>query len=355
MSWRVEVEDSSGKSLDFTFMPGDVYKSKKEISVNGVLQPDAKSLPDEREIRNLLISNTAVKFTGRYRKTYDSLTVDLACSDELTPGNRLVEDSYNTRYKNWAGALRLWEAVKMKKKEYEGDRLYNMAVAYEALAFEAFDASGAPEDADPQFDKALELYQRAMTVDPEEKYIQRAAERLQISKNNLRRAKEQRDVREQELQSPLKLVHAEEAALQQLEDSRRRAMERSEEADADEEKVFRTYVRARLGSVAILDDEELDKVVSYGRERFMLDEERTFRVIYQETVRKDKVGQYREDFEIFAAKGVVTKNDRDALNVIAKSLALTADDVKTVESAYTFKDESLAAPARKRASSPGTN
>ena len=334
MNWRVEAVGSSGMLLDSAFRPGDVYKSKKEMSINGVPQPDAKSLPSEREIRNQLIANMALKFTSRYRKTYDYLTVDLACSDELTPGNKLVEDSANVARKNWEGALKLWGAAKMKRTEYEGDRLYNMAVAYEALAFGAFDVSGVPEDADHQFDKAMELYQQAMTMDPEEKYIQRAAERLQISKNNLRRAKEHRDIKEHEEQFVLESTQVEEEA-------RRQAAALIEREDTTEEKNFRTYVRARFGNLAAVDDEELDKVVFFGRERFKLDENQTFRVVYQENMRKDKIRQYKEDFEIFVVKGLITKDDRDALNAIAESLSLTADDVKTVESSYTFKDESI--------------
>ena len=347
-NWRVEVTDSSGTIIDSTFALAESYKSKKELSVNGVSKPGSSPLPDEREIRNRLIADAAGKFTRRYSKTYESLTVDLACGDELSRGNKLVEDSNNARRKDWEGALKLWESAKMKKKETEGDRLYNMAVAYEALAFMAFDASGVPEDADPQFDRALELYQQAMTADPDEKYIRRASERLQISKNNLRRAKQYRDIEEQEELRALELARAEEEARKEEEEARRLAMARHEDDDTAAEKNFRTYVRARFGNLAALSNEEIDIAASYGQERFKLDDDQVIRVIDQEVIRDDNVRKYREDFEIFVAKGIITKNDREALKAIAESLSLTADDIKTVESSYKFRDESVAAPARKK-------
>ena len=349
MNWRVEVVDSSETPIDSAFSSTESYKSKKEVSVNGVAQPGSAKLPDEREIVNQMFNGVAEKITVRYRKTYDNLTVDLACSDELTPGNKLVEDSNTVRIKNWEGALKLWEAAKMKKKENEGDRLYNMAVAYEALAFMAFDASGRPEDAAGQFDMALELYQQAATVDPGEKYIQRAAERLTISKNNLGRAKlhEIFKEREERLSEQEKLFAQMEDEERQLrEEAQREAMARPLADDTAEERNFRTYARARLGNQAVVSDEELENIVSsYGLERFKLDENQAWRVMYYEIARKDDIVEYGKEFELFVAKGFITRDDRNALNAIAESfLFLTAEDIRIVESSFTFRDESASKP-----------
>ena len=347
MNWRIEVEDSSGTLIDIGFSAGDSYESKKEVSVNGVSQLGRTSLPNEREIKSQMITNTANKFTRRYRKTYDSVTVDLACDDELSVGNKLVQDSNNVVRKDWEGALKLWESAKMKKAETEGDRLYNMAVAYEALAFRAFDESGVPEDADPYFYKALALYQQSMALDPGEKYIQRAADRLPISQNSLRRAKEQKEILDQEERFALELALAEEEYRQLeeeyrqlIEEERRLAMARSEKEDTPEEKNFRTYFRARFVNTVDMDDEEEEKIVISGQEMFNIDENQTLRVIDQEVLRNRNIRKYREEFDFFVKKGTITKDDRDALNAIATSLSMTADDIKTAESAYAFKDES---------------
>jgi hypothetical protein len=183
-----------------------------------------------------------------------------------------------------------------------------------------------------------------MIVDPEEKYIRRASERLQISKNNLRRAKEHRDIEEQDERLALEL----EEARKEEEEARRLAMERPEDDDTAAEKNFRAYVRARFGNLAVVSGDELDTTALYGQERFKLDEGQVIRVIDQEIIRNDNVRKYRDDLEIFIAKGFITKNERDALNAIAESLSLTADDVKAAESPYKFRDESVPAPAKKR-------
>jgi len=373
MSWRVEVKDSSGNLIDSGFNPGDIYNSKKEVSINGVSQLGSTSLPDAAQIKSQMISRTAMKFkTARYLKTYSDLSVDLACDDELKPGNTLVADlkdwaaGTRTKLKNqdWEGALKLWETATMKKKDAEGDRLYNMAVAYEALAFKTFDASGVPEDADPQFDKALELYQQAMALDPKEKYIQRAAERLQTSKSNLRRAKEQWASLEQNEKTKQEIAQAkaeerrrEEEERQKIEEAVRLAKARPESEDTSEEKIFRTYLRARLANMDVLDDNE---VVTMAQGKFKLNETQALRVfeqeidrLNQEVVHQENIKKYAEDFElfIFATNGVITKDERAALNAIAESLSLTADDIKTAESAYTFKDESGASAIIKKTTS----
>jgi len=130
------------------------------------------------------------------------------------------------------------------------------------------------------------------------------------------------------------------------EEAMRLAMARPEAEDTPEEKIFRTYLRARLDNLDVLGDNE---VVSIARGKFKLDEIQALRVFEQEIERinqkiihNENIKKYTEDFELFivSTKGVITKSERDTLNAIAESLSLTAEDIKTVESAYTFKDES---------------
>ena len=364
VNWRVQVTNSYG--IVDTVNTGDVYKIKREMSVNGVSQLDSSSLPGEREILNQMVANAAKKLIPRYRKTYDNLKVQLACDDELKPGNELVKDSDKNKRKDWEGALKLWEAATMKKKDADGDRLYNMAVAYEVLAFRAYDTSGVPDDADPLFNKALELYQQAMSLDPKEKYIQRAVERLQTSKNNFRRAKERWAVVAQEAQFAQELAEAEAEAWRieeeertQREEARRNHLERPEADDTAGEKVFRTYIRARLGNLEVMDD---DEVISAAQGKFKLDEEQALRVFDQEierlnqvvaleTARIERISKYREDFEIFVLDGVIDKGERDVLNAIAENLSMTAEEIKTAESDYVFTDQSASPAAKKSASS----
>ena len=134
----------------------------------------------------------------------------------------------------------------------------------------------------------------------------------------------------------------------------RNRLERPVEDDTPEEKVFRTYIRARLENLEVLDEKE---VVSAAQVKFKLNEEQSLRVFDQEIERLlavverdaeriEKIRKYKEDFEIFVMDGVISKSERDVLNTIAESLSMTAEEVKTAESDYVFKDES-AFPAAK--------
>ena len=132
-------------------------------------------------------------------------------------------------------------------------------------------------------------------------------------------------------------------------------LERPEADDTTEEKVFRTYIRARLGNLEIIDD---DEVISAAKGKFKLDKEQALRVfdqeierLHQEVVRYENIKKYQEDFEIFVMDGVIDKDERGVLNAIAESLSLTAEDIKTVESNYVFKDENAPPAAKKSTSS----
>ena len=151
---------------------------------------------------------------------------------------------------------------------------------------------------------------------------------------------------EQDAQYEQGLTAIKENGSLQLEEAKRLEMERPEAKDTSGEKTFRTYLRARLDNLDVLDDNE---VVSVARGKFKLDEIQALRVFEQEIerinqkiIRNENIKKYTEDFELFilATKGVITKTERDTLNAIAESLSLTVEDVKTVESAYEFKDES---------------
>jgi len=362
ISWRIEVEDSSGMLIDSGFNPRGTFSEKRELSVNGVSPKNQKPLLSESQIKTQLYVRAVSSFFPRYRTTYDVFNaVDLACNNEFMPANKLVENSTNPTKRDWEGALKLYESV-VPGKNNESGKIYGMAVAYEALAFRAYETSGDPKNADPYFDKALELYDQAMTMDPKEKYIQQAAQRLTTSKNNLKKIKEQKEILDREERFNQELAEIENEARQLAEEERQRtakareeartrALERPEESDAPEEKIFRTYLRARLGNLDVLDD---DEVVSVAQSRFKLDEEQALRVftqeierLKQEVVRLENIKKYQEDFEIFVLDGIITKDERDVMNAIAASLSLTAEDIKIAESVYEFKDESVAKPKQK--------
>jgi hypothetical protein len=171
---------------------------------------------------------------------------------------------------------------------------------------------------------------------------------LRISKNNLGRARVHDLIKEAEMatiRDNEAATIAEFEAEQQRLEARRQAMARPEEEDTPLEKAFRTIVRARFANLEVMGDEE---IVSEAA-RLNLDETQALRVfdqeiarIEQEVVRNENIREYTEYLEllIVATGGIITKSERSALNAIAESLFLTADDIKAAEAEYVFIDES---------------
>jgi hypothetical protein len=347
MLWRVEVADPSGITID-GFTPQYQYQQKKEISVNNVSLLGSQSLPDERGIQTAMIEQTAHQFVRRYRKTYESAKVLLAVDDELRPANQKAIAG------DWEGALRDWESVKMKKANTEGDRVYNIAVAHEALAFRAYAESGNPEDAEPLFLEALQGYQKAMSLDPTEKYIQRASQRIEMAKSNLENAKKQWAAQRFEAEK----LMAENTAQRQAEEADRLAAKAREgeitstRPDTPEEAKFRSVTRLRLKALtAAPTAEDKAKFITMGCDVYKLEDIKSERVVTQECSRWEKLASslktYGDSFKDFASDKVITKEEREALTEIATSLSLTADDVAPIEAVYQFKD--LTRPAAKPA------
>ena len=140
-----------------------------------------------------------------------------------------------------------------------------------------------------------------------------------------------------------------------INETQRNRVERPAENDTPEEIVFRAYIRARLGNLDVMGD---DEVISAAKGKFKLNEEQALRIfdqeierLNQEVVRNKNIKKYQEDFEIFVMDGVIDKDERGVLNTIAESLSLTVEDIKTAESDYVFKDENAPPAAKKSTSS----
>jgi len=342
---RVEVVDNQkdkGFVLDRGFAPESTFSDKKETAVNGETKIGEADLPDENKINNNLITKVIAGFTHRYTRTNPKEEVELACDDELQPANKLVVDGLN----NWESAFDAWESTKMKKKENEGDRIYNMAVAKEALAYETYEEKLDPSYAIPLFEEALSLYAQAMSLDPKEKYIQKARHRLEKAKANFKRAIEQweeirlgRESQIAKFNVEPKVGNDEKAA------ARAEAMKRPPSEDTSEEKEFRKNVRVRfsniISSAEITDTEKNDRI-SYGA-KLGLNDIMAERVIYQEIERKKNIEEYKREFEGYIADGILSEDEKDALAVSAKLYFMTNDDIEAVKLQYKslFKDESV--------------
>ncbi len=181
LALQVTVHDGAGALLD-SFDADGAYQRRVEVAVNHVAT-NKETLPTAEALQAELIEQAAGDIRKRYTKTTEPVEVRLTVDDPLRPGNAQAMAG------QWKEALASWSAATMKKNP--GDKAYNMAVAHEALAYQAYDASRNPDDAQDSFQKAIQLYEEALRSDPGEKFFRQAMERCGQMKANFTRAKDQ--------------------------------------------------------------------------------------------------------------------------------------------------------------------
>ena len=179
---HVALLQADGKPVD-AFAPSESVAQRIVIAVNGVDRVNRTTLPNENTVLTHLVKQLAAPFRQRYCLTFEKVTFPLAADDELRPGNQLA------KHGNWHAAIERWNDTDMKKSQNASDKLFNLAAANEALAYEEFTRLGNVMKCWALLTKAAQLYESAMKRDPKEKYIQLAAQRLVPAKDHIKRAR----------------------------------------------------------------------------------------------------------------------------------------------------------------------
>jgi hypothetical protein len=159
--------------------PGDGRPSRRRVSADyrGEQKRD-RSLPDEmrseRALRDWLVEAAAAKAVAEVVVHPEPVEALLAVNGELKDGNRLALDGL---YKE---ALEAWSRRRFKG-DTEAARLHNLGVGYEALAYGI-----PPWDTEHKdlLEKAKDHFERARTLDPDEKYFAPPLERVAASLAN---------------------------------------------------------------------------------------------------------------------------------------------------------------------------
>lgn len=343
--------DQSGTVLD-TFQAPTEYKLRQEMEVNGV--SNNRSVPTFDQLRLSLVLNATRLVARRYIKTNETLEARLAVDKELRDGNELAMAG------QWDRAIAQWNGAALKKNQ--GDRLFNMAVGYEALAYAKYDKTRDVTEAAPLFTKAIELYGKAIQVDPEEKYFRQARERVGELEKNFTRAQSHKEADEREKKQLTEelLRRRQEEQRKKLEeqaklDEERRRKESEEAAlrdtrpDSPAETTFRNITRARLKSRAHPPTEaEQADLARGGVDTFRLQPLEARRVVFQESTRIGTLvkatGEYKQVFSELAGDGTITAAERESLSGLAQALKLSSEDIDPLEGTFTFKDLTKAAP-----------
>ncbi|MDX1982852.1 MAG: tetratricopeptide repeat protein [Bryobacteraceae bacterium] len=344
---QVTVHDAAGTLVD-SFNPQGRYERKVETAENGVSKLK-ETLPTPQGLQTALIDKVASEIQARYTKTNEPVEVRLTVDDPLRAGNALAMSG------QWKEALAAWTGAQMKKNP--GDRAYNMAVAHEALAYQNYDASRNPDDAEQSFQQAITLYEEALRSDPGEKFFKQAQERCAKMKANFARAKDQYAAQQRTAEIEVAKAEArqkeEEAKRQQDEEVQKELT--STRADTQDEADFRTIARGRLKAVSgEVSADFQTKLVQYGKDAFKLAEVPSRRVVHQEIGRRQKLATnlelYKQTFtDLVSADKTLDAADRGALTRLAARLELGPEDVKPIEAQFEFADKTAppAAPVPK--------
>jgi hypothetical protein len=168
---RVEVRTGGGSSLvDETVR----HTIREEYLVDA-------GPPSREDIEDQLIDRIVQKGAGRVSPGRIPVRVLLARSDDVDRLNGLAQ---NRKWEEWRNALSALPAHRDPKRD--SYRLHNLAVANEAVAYEATDA----EDWNTRLSRATTLMAQASAANPKEKYVTEAAERLARSAAEYRRLAE---------------------------------------------------------------------------------------------------------------------------------------------------------------------
>lgn len=329
----VTVFDSKNTLLD-TFEAKAVVARKVETTVMGVSQDGGAMMPSSAALQGTMYDGVALQLKNRYTKTIQPVEVPLAMDDVLRPGNVQAMNG------QWKQALEAWTAAQLKRNQ--PDRTYNMAVAYEALAYQTFASGGSPDDAEPLFQQSLKLYDEALRLDPRESRFSQAQKRCADMRANFSRAKEQ--YAKQDRDAAVELAKAE--AQKEAKDSKLAAVRR---ADTKDEAEFRMIVRKRIQAMSGEPNQE--ELIKQGRDVYALSEDSSRWVVLQELNKVQKghvnLDAYRSTFSDLVADKIIDATDRQALTRLSQRLGMTQADVRSVESQFQFS-ETAAKPAPSR-------
>ena len=168
---RIEVTWKKGGSLADT-------TARHSISEEHLTE---ESPPSRTAVEDVLIDNVVLEAAGRISPGRKPVRALVARSDEVDKFNSFAQ---NRRWRDWLAQLSDIKPHRDRKRD--AYRLHNLAVAHEALAYEA----AATEDAIVSMTQAATLIAQAQQQHPDEKYIVESATRIARAAGSYRRLTE---------------------------------------------------------------------------------------------------------------------------------------------------------------------
>jgi hypothetical protein len=273
-------------------------------------------------IEAAVLQQIAASLTRRYTSTSDTVAVTLACDGELRTGNKLARDG------QWKEAIKAWQDAKLKKNS--ADQIFNLAVGTEASAYAEYGRTQDLNDMLPMFNRAMQLYEKALNGDPEEKYMREQRDRLKTAKKDIENVRRQYEVQQGEA------IRAQQNATEVMR-CRNAASDTSDDTNA--EAGFRMIARAQLsGAVDPATDRKRDELIATGERLYGLEKVQSCRVVWQEIARGGNIGQnlkvYDDTCKALSEKDVLTAEHFATLRALQKQTGLDDSEVRAIEAKY---------------------
>ncbi|MCI0445395.1 hypothetical protein L0152_19560 [bacterium] len=144
-------------------------------------------VPDEETARRALLEEVSWKISADLAPVKEPVRVILAKNGPLKKGNQLLNDADDAgRPLPWEQAAAMWEKLSGLSSKDEAYRSFNLALAYEAMAYQEPDLNRSQE----LLNKAAGLYDRAIQLRHDEKYFSEPSARIQDAVQSMTRLKQ---------------------------------------------------------------------------------------------------------------------------------------------------------------------
>lgn len=326
-SEKRRVSDPAPEATSLADMGRDL---KKMIGL-GPKEPQ-QSRPTAAGLDLQFIEKVSAQAAGRYARTVNEMPMVLSTDPMLSAGTALAVAG------DWQAAVTAWETVKNPKTEWM--RQYNLGIGHLALAFNAYETSGDFEQTAGAFERGGQFLIKASELKPNEKHVVAVLQNYAELKKAMQNVAGEVAAREAK----------EKQALAEITAQREKTL-RDKRADSAKEAAFRQLVALRIRNAkGPLPGEEKGTLESTGQKGYGLTAAQSQRIVFQEservTVAAEAVETYNSTFSSLVADGVLSSEEKEILQGLAKNLEIPKTAVEGVHKQYTFEESGVQAKAK---------
>lgn len=329
-SEKRKVGDPSPEASSFA----DIGRDLKKIWL-GQKEPE-QSRPTAAGVDLQFIEKVSSDVAGRFAKTVSDVPMVLSTDPVLAAGTALAVAG------DWQAAVQTWDRVNNPKSEWM--RQYNLGIGHIALAFGAYEAGGDFEQTSAAFERGGQFLLKASELKPGEKHVVGALQSYADFKKAMQNVASEVAAR----------AAKEKRAMAEMTAQRDKSL-RDKRPDTAKESAFRQLVALRAKSAkGPLEGEDKTTLEMTGQKGYGLTPAQAQRIVFQETERigaaAEAIETYDTTFSSLVADGVLTSEEREVLQGLAKSLDLSPAAIDGVHKRYEFKDQMTAQKAKTKAS-----